>query len=94
MFNCDNNVKYIYLHLGNQKCSWLLGTRASISAIRSNFLSERIPVHRDPIVINGIGGQTYSEGYIYLTLQAFDESFYEHKFYLFENLPCKSDGIK
>lgn len=26
-------------------------------------------------------------------MQAFDETFYEHKFYLFDNLPCKSDGI-
>ncbi|CAH0717077.1 unnamed protein product, partial [Brenthis ino] len=77
----------------NQKCSWLVDTGASLSAIRSNILSERIPIHRDPIVINGIGGRTYSDGYVYLTLQASDGTTYEHKFYLFKNLPC-NDLIK
>lgn len=83
----------MYLNLDRQKCSWLLDTGASLSAIRSNILSEQIRIHRDPIVINGIGGKTYSDGYVYLTLHASDGTTYEHKFYLFENLPCKSDGI-
>lgn len=89
----DNNVKYIFMNLYSKQCSWVLDTGASLSAIRSNSLSERIPVHRDPIVINGIGGKTYSEGYVYLSLRASDGSVYEHKFYLFDDLPCKSDGI-
>lgn len=83
----------MYLKLHSHKCSWLLDTGASISAIRSNSLSEHVTIHRDPIVINGIGGKTHSDGYVYLTLQASDGTSYQHKFYLFENLPCKSDGI-
>lgn len=93
ILNYENNVKYIFLNIYSKKCSWLLDTGASLSAIRSSILSKHTPIHKDPIVINGIGGKTYSEGYVYLTLQALDGTNYEHKFYLFEELPCKSDGI-
>lgn len=81
------------MNLFNKECFWLLDTGASISAVRSQAISEFVEVHCDNIVINGIGGKIYSKGYVYLDLQLHDGSIYQHKFYLFDKLPCKGDGI-
>lgn len=56
------------------------------------MLSEDTPLHEDRIVINGFGGKTFSLGYVNLTLRTQNGSF-NHKFYLFNNLPFKSEGI-
>lgn len=81
------------MNLYNKECFWLLDTGASISAVRSQAVSEFAEVHCDNILINGIGGKIYSKGYVYLDLQLHDGSIYQHKFYLFDKLPCKGDGI-
>lgn len=49
-------------------------------------------MYEENIIINGIGGKICSKGYVYLTLLNQNSSF-NHKFYLFDHLPCKSDGI-
>lgn len=42
--------------------------------------------------IKGIGGDAISEGFVYLKLSSNGQELH-HKFYVFKNLPCRSDGI-
>lgn len=93
ILTCNSNVRYVIFKVNNTKCSWLLDTGASISAINKRVLSVHTQLFSDKIVINGIGGKTYSDGYVYLTLKTADGNSYTNKFYIFDELPCKSDGL-
>lgn len=94
ILTCDlGNANYTSLYVDNARCSWLLDTGASLSAISVNALPRNVPVYNDQIIINGIGGKSFSQGYVYLTLRTHDGITFEHKFYLFDKLPCRSDGI-
>lgn len=94
MLTCNENVRYVHFNINNTKSSWLLDTGASLSAISKKVLPEEgYTLYKDNIVINGMGGKTYSEGYVYLTLNTQNGNCYSNKFYLFDSLPCKSDGI-
>lgn len=54
--------------------------------------SLRIPIQKEILCINGIGGKVQSEGYVYLKLNV-DEYIFYQKFYVFEKLPCQTNGI-
>lgn len=84
-FSSDfNNFNSINLTLLDDTHSWLLDTGATLSAIELKHLaSKNIPFHKERVRINGIGGAVYTEGYLEL----------EHKIYVFDTLPCKTDGI-
>lgn len=47
---------------------------------------------KDELVINGVGGSLRAIGYVHLKLEHRQCSFV-HKFYIFDDLPCKSVGI-
>lgn len=79
--------------MNNARCSWLLDTGASLSAVSTYVLPRNVQIYQDKIVINGIGGKSISNGYVYLNIKTSDGSCFKHKFYLFEKLPCQSDGI-
>ncbi|KAI5630932.1 hypothetical protein NE865_16356 [Phthorimaea operculella] len=88
-----NSLNKVTLNIGTQKHDWLLDSGASISAVKlesiQNFQSQ---IQKYNLVVNGLGGKVLTEGFVYLTLNYEGEEF-EHKFYVFNELPCKTDGI-
>lgn len=83
----------MYFSIRDIQCSWLVDTGASISAIKLEQIQNlNIPYKEERLNVKGIGGEVVSKGYVYLNLCINDESF-RHKFYVFENLPCKTNGI-
>lgn len=90
----SNNICSIKFDVDNsQSYDWLLDTGASISALKyKHALEQNIYIHRENIIINGIGGKQQAIGYIYLHLTSGTFTF-EHKFYVFDTLPCKTHGI-
>lgn len=71
----------------------LVDTGASISVIKYKHVREQnIPIHKENILVNGIGGEIRSIGYAYLDL-FLGNQILQHKFYVFKYLPCKADGI-
>lgn len=55
-------------------------------------MEQNIPIHKDSIAINGLGGKVQAIGYVYLTLYLGDHRV-THKFYVFKTLPIQSNGI-
>lgn len=80
--------------MNNLELELLVDTGASLSAIKYELLLDMasLVLHKSDLSINGIGGTLKSEGFVYLPLQyeGFD---FNHKFYVFKNLPCKAIGI-
>lgn len=73
--------------------SWLIDTGATISAIKyKHVLDFSIPIYKESVTINGIGGKVQAIGYVYLQL-SIDGYTFDHKFYVFDTLPCKAHGI-
>lgn len=89
----DTNY-YINLSSDSKTYSWLIDTGATISALKHKYVLEHnIPVQKEDTVINGIGGKVHAIGYVYLTLASGDHRLNCNKFYVFETLPCRADGI-
>lgn len=89
----SNSLNKVSLHKGQRISTWLIDTGASISVVKYDSLKcLHLPIHKERIVINGIGGKVFSEGFVYLKLN-YGKNIFEHKFYVFETLPCKTDGI-
>lgn len=66
-----------------------------MSAIKNGFLKSSAMCYKlvkDELIINGVGGNLRSMGYVNLKLVCGKYSFL-HKFYVFDDLPCKSVGI-
>lgn len=83
----------IFVHNSQSLSSWLVDTGASISALKyRHVLDSNIQIHKENIVINGVGGKVHAIGYSYLQLLIDGQSI-SHKFYIFETLPCKAHGI-
>lgn len=89
-----NNYNSILLTLGNKiSCSWLVDTGASLSAIQYETLHQNnIPFQKGNVTINGVCGELCSIGFVDLTLSYKDVEFV-HRFHVFRELCCKSDGI-
>ena len=88
----SNSLK-VELISNNCLSSWLIDTGASISAVKYDYVlkhGSRIIEERSSI--NGIGGKVEAIGYVWLRLQANEESFTQ-KFYVFNSLPCTAVGI-
>lgn len=90
----SNNTCSINLNVGNNSVySFLVDTGATICALKlRSALKLDIPIHRKELIINGIGGQKCAIGYVYLQLH-YQSHMFEHKFYIFDDLPCQYDGI-
>lgn len=83
----------IILYVNEIPYSWLIDTGATISALKYKYaLDHNLPIYKDNIIINGIGGKIQPIGYTYLHLNN-GNNFFIHRFYLFETLPCQSVGI-
>lgn len=92
IFSC-NNLNKVSLKIGQHKHDWLLDTGASISGIKHECLERlQIPYQIEKVSVKGIGGDVFSEGYVYLSL-SYNENNFMHKFLVFKNLPCKGSGI-
>lgn len=89
----DSNF-YINLAFNNKIYSWLVDTGATISALKYKYILEHtIPIQKEDIVINGIGGKVHAIGYVYITLTSGEHHLKCNKFYVFNSLPCKANGI-
>lgn len=82
------------MKLGHHNCCWLIDTGASISVITYELIERsRLPIHKETLRINGIGGSVQSEGYVYMKLNVNEDVQFYQKFYVFQKLPCHTDGI-
>lgn len=88
----NNSICSISLSWQNQPYTWLIDTGASISAIKSKHISGNIPVRAEDFSVSGIGGSIRAIGSVYLELTSGVHRF-GHRFYVFDSLPCKDDGI-
>lgn len=71
----------------------LVDTGASMSVIKYDVIRDRnIPIHSKRVAVNGIGGTSYTEGYVYIPVTLCGIEF-KHKFYVLKNLPCIQDGL-
>lgn len=68
------------MSIDNTRCSWLLDTGASITVVKKQVLPKQITVYKDSIVIKGIGGDIYSEGFVYLKLRTEHSDFFTINF--------------
>lgn len=92
IFTCDS-INYVKLGIGNRTLEWLVDTGASLSAIKYECLENiNARIYNSKLEVNGIGGSLRSEGFVYLKLE-YNNKYFEHKFYVFRNLPCKTIGI-
>lgn len=65
----------------------------ALATARSWYNTDHIPQLGFVVcVINGIGGKTKTIGYVYLQV-AINGQTINHKFYVFDTLPCKTHGI-
>lgn len=87
--NCANSVSFF---VNNKMLGFLVDTGASLCALKFEHLDSRIPLHKESLEINGIGGKIVSIGYVYLQLTIKNVEFRE-KFYVFNSLQCHTDGI-
>lgn len=87
----------IELYTGCNYYSFLIDTGASISAIKhKHVLSCNVPIHKETLTINGIGGTLEAIGYVWLSLNTCNDStghLFKHKFYVFHDLPCTANAI-
>lgn len=93
VLTCFGNGKFVQFSLNSNNYFWLLDTGASLSVIKFEALPISIPIHFEEVVVNGVGGQIISKGYVNLRLNYESNKSFIHKFYVFENLPIKADGI-
>lgn len=95
ILSSDSNC-YIYLHspsYRNKKHYFLVDSGASLSACTyKHALKCNIPIHKESITINGLGGKVQAIGYLYLSFFLNDETI-SQKFYVFNSLPIKGSGI-
>lgn len=88
-----NNINSVTMSVLDVPQSWLIDTGASLFAVKyENLIAFNIPFQIEKLCIRGIGGNIHSKGYVYLKLKVNDIEL-THKFYVFENLPCRTDGI-
>lgn len=84
----------ISLKCQNEHIVLLIDTGASISILKSEWLDKlgNLELIKEEIKINGVCGNLVSLGYVYLDLTIKNKTI-SHKFYVFKELFCKTDGI-
>lgn len=89
-----NNVCFVKIPIfHNLDYYWLIDTGATISAIKYAHVAEQnIPIHVGNTMINGIGGKVRAMGYVNIDLNI-ENHVLNHRFFVFESLPCKAHGI-
>lgn len=81
------------MNFGNHRLKFLIDTGASISIIRSQLIKSHIKTYKDSTIIKGIGGKVQANSYAYIPLQSETGVRFPHKLYLFDTVPCATDGI-
>lgn len=95
----NGQTKFVSFYIGNRKYYFLVDTGASLSVIQSDTIPRNTIIHSDDTLINGIGGQIKSPGYVCLKLihhalnHKLSRTDFDHHFYVFNNVPLKADGI-
>lgn len=64
-----------------------------MSAITKDALGDDEIIYYEDTKITGIGGDIHAFGYVYLTLCTPDTVLLRHKFFVFDKLPIKSNGL-
>src|SRR5699024_1061398 len=82
----------VTFNVNSRNFNFLVDTGASICAIKYECLLKEIPIIKEKLEIKGIGGQVFSEGYVFLKLKIRGKYFMQ-KFYVFKNLSLTTDGI-
>jgi len=90
--NDNSNQSWVYFDVYGNKLSFLLDSGATLCAIKITSVDFSTPIFKDKIVINGIGGKIVSQGYVTLPLKV-DNIVFKQNFYVFDELPCKTDAI-
>ncbi|KAH9645165.1 hypothetical protein HF086_005710 [Spodoptera exigua] len=81
------------LSIFDSKYRMLVDTGASLSVVKYETIRDwNIPLQPECITINGIGGKSTTDGYVYIPFSICGKEF-KHKFYVLKNLPCIQDGI-
>lgn len=88
----DNYFNSVSFYINNKKVDFLLDTGASLCALQVKYLDPTIPLYKEKLEINGIGGKLVSIGYSFLNLYVENIKF-RIKCYIFESLPCHTNGI-
>ena len=90
---CNNNSYVTIPTTHNKSFSYLVDTGASLSACKYKHVLElNIPIHKENLIINGLGGKVQSIGFVYITLYLGTQKV-KHKFYIFKTLPIQSTAI-
>lgn len=90
-----NSIYHISLNSKHNSLTytWLIDTGASISAVKYKHICElNVPIQKRKLVVKGIGGKIEAIGIVYLELRTGDQIL-NHKFHVFDSLPCKASGI-
>lgn len=93
ILSCNNTCYITISSLNNYSYNFLLDTGASISAVKyKHIIAQNIPIHKENLVVSGLGGKINAIGYVCLDLLIGDQII-NHQFYVFDSLPCKASGI-
>lgn len=90
--SCDSDCFTSFL-VNGKSFSFLIDSGASLCAIKQKYVLElNIPIRKESVMINGLGGKVQAIGYVYLQLNI-DDFIVNHKFYVFNSLPITANGI-
>lgn len=96
VLSLNGQTKFLSFYVGNRKYFFLVDTGASLSVIKEDALPRNVTVYRDDTVINGIGGQIQSSGYIHMNLihrDRLSSTEFDIRCHVFHHVPLKADGI-
>lgn len=91
----SNSNCFIHLLVSscNKTYSFLVDSGAPLSAVTYKHAIEfSIPLHKENVIINGLGGQVQTIGYVYVPL-SINGYVFNYKFFVFNSLPVSSNGI-
>lgn len=88
----DNYFNSVFFYINKKKVDFLIDSGASLCALQLRYLDPSIPLYREKLEIKGIGGKLVSIGYSFLNLYV-EQIKFRIKCYIFESLPCRTNGI-
>lgn len=93
ILSCSNSCSVTLNSSNNYSYTWLVDTGATISAVKyKHVLEQNIPIHKENLVVNGLGGKVSAIGSVFLDLRSGNQIL-KHKFFVFRSLPCRTSGI-
>lgn len=96
-------LECVQFKVGNNVCSFLIDTGATLSVIHKSKVPQYITLQSDDTVIKGIGGNIHSHEQACLTLYHYssqtksssynDSTQFNFVFHVLNKMPCQADGI-